>query len=53
MREWESRYALASERRATCHFVEELGDGAEHPDIAPLRALHDEQTRATSGLPLA
>jgi len=53
MRAWESRYALASERRATCHFVEELGDGAEHPDIAGLRALHDEQTRATSGLPLA
>ena len=28
-------------------------DGAEHPDVAPLRALHDEHTRATSGLPLA
>lgn len=53
MREWESRYALASQGRATCHFVEELGDGAEHPDIAELRALHDEHTRATSGLPLA
>jgi len=53
MRQWESRYALASEGRATCHFVEELGGGAEHPDIAPLRALHDEQTRATSGLALA
>ena len=53
MRAWEARYAQASQGRATCHFLEEIGDGAEHPDIAPLRALHDEQTRATSGLPLA
>jgi hypothetical protein len=53
MREWERRYDAASAGRATCRFVEEIGDGAEHPDIAPLRALHDEQTRATSGLPLA
>ncbi|MBW3630309.1 MAG: hypothetical protein KY464_13555 [Gemmatimonadetes bacterium] len=45
--------AGASAGRATCLFVEELGSGVEHPDIAPLRALHDEQTRATSGLPLA
>lgn len=53
MRAWEARYTQASQGRATCHFIEEIGDGAEHPDIAPLRALHDEQTRATSGLPLA
>lgn len=53
MREWERRYDSASAGRATCLFVEELGSGVEHPDIAPLRALHDEQTRATSGLPLA
>jgi len=53
MREWAARYDSASAGRATCTFLEELGEGAEHPDIAPLRALHDEQTRATSGLPLA
>ena len=39
--------------RATCRFVEEMGSGAEHPDVTPLRELHDEHTRATSGLPLA
>jgi hypothetical protein len=33
--------------------VEEIGTGAEHPDVASLRELHDEHTRATSGLPLA
>jgi hypothetical protein len=53
MRAWEARYDAASRSRATCRFVEEMGSGAEHPDVAPLRALHDEHTRATSGLPLA
>ena len=53
MRGWEARYDAASAGRATCRFLEEIGAGAEHPDIAPLRALHDEQTKATSGLPLA
>jgi hypothetical protein len=53
MRQWEARYDAASRGRATCRFVEEIGTGAEHPDVASLRALHDEHTRATSGLPLA
>ncbi len=53
MRNWEAQYDAASAGRATCRFVEEIGTGAEHPDIAPIRALHDEQTKATSGLPLA
>jgi len=53
MRAWESRYDQASAGRAACRFVEEIGTGAEHPDLAPIRALHDEHTRATSGLPLA
>jgi len=52
-REWEARYDRAGAGHATCRFVEEIGTGAEHPDIAPIRALHDERTRATSGLPLA
>lgn len=53
MRAWEARYDAASRSRATCRFVEEIGTGAEHPDVASLRELHDEHTRATSGLPLA
>jgi hypothetical protein len=53
IREWEARYERASATRATCRFIEEIGDGAEHPEIAPIRARHDEMTRATSGLPLA
>lgn len=53
MRGWVARYDAASAGRATCRFVEEIGTGAEHPDLAVIRALHDEHTRATSGLPLA
>lgn len=53
MRKWETAYDRASEGRATAQFIEEMGGGTEHPDITPLRELHDEHTRATSGLPLA
>ncbi|MFL5385441.1 MAG: hypothetical protein ACJ8GN_23210 [Longimicrobiaceae bacterium] len=53
MREWAVRYDAASAGRSTCRFMEEIGSGTEHPDVAAIRALHDEQTKATSGLPLA
>jgi hypothetical protein len=53
MRDWEARYARASAGHATCALLEEIGGGTEHPEVAPLRALHDEETRAASGLPLA
>jgi hypothetical protein len=53
MRQWEVKYQNASQGRATAQFVEEMGGGGEHPDITAIRILHDEQTRATSGLPLA
>jgi hypothetical protein len=53
MAEWVRRYDAASERHATCRFVEALGSGAVHPEVEPLLRLHDERTRATSGLPLA
>ena len=53
MHEWEVRYDAASAGRATCRFMEEIGGGTEHPDVAPIRALHDEHTKAASGLPLA
>jgi hypothetical protein len=53
VRAWEGRYEAASQGRATCRFMEEMGGGAEHPQVTSLRTLHDERTRATSGLPLA
>jgi len=53
MRAWEAKYDSAARGYATCAFVEALGDGTVHPAIAPLMELHDTQTRARSGLPLA
>jgi hypothetical protein len=53
LREWVGRYERASQRHATCQFMEELGSGTEHPDVAQVVALHDQETKATSGLPLA
>jgi hypothetical protein len=53
MRAWESRYEAASQGHATCRFVEEMGGGGEDPQVTALRILHDDRTRATSGLPLA
>jgi hypothetical protein len=53
VREWVRRYDAASQGRATCRFVESIGSGVVHPEVEPLLRLHDEHTRATSGLPLA
>jgi hypothetical protein len=53
MRAWERTYDRASQGCATCRLLEEMGSGADHPEVAPVLALHDEHTRATSGLPLA
>ncbi len=53
MRAWDVRYDRASAGSATCQLLEEMGTGTEHPELAELVRLHDEHTRATSGLPLA
>jgi hypothetical protein len=51
--EWLRGYDRAAASRATCQFVETIGGDTVHRDVAPILALHDEQTKATSGLPLA
>ena len=53
MRAWEGRYDRASEGYATCQLLEEVGAGSTHPDLASLVTLHDQKTKASSGLPLA
>lgn len=53
MRRWISDYDHASRGYAAAQFVEEMGGGGEDPDVTAIRILHDEHTRATSGLPLA
>ena len=53
MRDWEARYDAAARAHATCQLLEVVGSGEEHPDVAPVVRLHDEQTGAESGRPLA
>jgi hypothetical protein len=50
---WLERYERAAASKATCRFVETVGSGWLHPEIAPIVRLHDERTKAESGLPLA
>ena len=51
--EWLRDYERAAASSATCRFVETIGGTFVHSGVAPVLALHDEQTKAASGLPLA
>ena len=50
---WKLQYDAACRSHATCRLLAVLGPGTVHTDIAPVIALHDQATRADSGLPLA
>jgi hypothetical protein len=51
---WVARYEKAAEGRAACQYLESVGNTANvHPSAQAVQELHDERTRATSGLPLA
>jgi hypothetical protein len=50
---WLRDYEAASARYAVCETLPSVGDGAVHGDVVPVLRLHDEATRAASGLPLA
>lgn len=50
---WNQQYDDACRSHATCRFLATLGPGEIHPELAPVIALHDQATRAASGLPLA
>ena len=51
---WVARYEKAAEGHAACQFLEAVGNSARvHPNALAVQQLHDERTRATSGLPLA
>ena len=50
---WKLQYDAACRAHATCRMLAALGPGEVHPEIAPVIALHDQATRADSGLPLA
>jgi hypothetical protein len=50
---WLSEYDRLAQSFAACRFDRALGLGAEHPRVAPVRALHDELSRGRTALPLA
>jgi hypothetical protein len=51
--QWIQTYEAAARRYAACTFLENVGSGKEHPDIRPVRELHDRLCRALSRLPTA
>ena len=51
--QWLLEYDRAAGSKATCQFVETIGGGSIHPDLAHIVQLHDDRTKATSSLPLA
>ena len=50
---WKSKYIAAASRYATCKYLASFGGARIDPQFEELVAYHDEQTKATSGLPLA
>jgi hypothetical protein len=51
--EWIATYEAAATGFAACEFIETVGSGIVHNEIAPVVKLHDDLCRATSGLPIA
>lgn len=50
---WIRDYERAAAAFAACTFVTEIGSGSVHPRAAAVRDLHDRESRALAGLPLA
>ena len=50
---WRERYEQASERFATCRYLESVGSAAPAPALRDLVELHDRSTRSAEALPLA
>jgi hypothetical protein len=51
--DWEAKYAVAAARYATCRFMGSFGGGHIEPGFQELVDLHDQETKAKSGLGLA
>lgn len=51
---WVAKYEQAAQGHAACRFMGSAGNLERvHPNAQAVQQVHDEQTRATSGLPLA
>ncbi len=51
--EWLKAYDEKAVAFASCQFDSELGEGAVHPNVQIVQRLHDQLSRAESGLPIA
>lgn len=51
--DWIAAYEAAAAAFAACEFVGDMGSGQVHREVAPVVRLHDDLSRATSGLPIA
>lgn len=52
-RQWEAKYDAACARFATCALLKTVGSQWVHRDVEAIVRVHDELSRAESGLPLA
>jgi hypothetical protein len=50
---WVEEYERKAAAYASCRYLESLGRGTPDPAAEAVRRLHDELSRATSGLPIA
>jgi hypothetical protein len=50
---WIERYEQLATGFAACTFLASIGSGAIHEEVEPVLRLHDELTKAASGLPMA
>ena len=51
--QWVEAYNQQAPNYASCRFIEALGSSEIHPEAEAVRALHDEQCKALTELPLA
>jgi len=51
--EWIAAYEAAAKDFAACEYGDSFGSGLIHPEIAGVVKLHDDLSRAMSGLPIA
>ncbi len=50
---WIEEYERAARHHSSCHYLESIGSGVEHPDARAVQVLHDELCRANMPLPAA
>lgn len=50
---WVASYEAVAKAHAACRFLEAIGSKTVHPSAEAVRSVHDELSRAESGLPLA